>query len=79
MRTRVQRWGNSLGIRIPKAVAEEVGLRPDVSVDIAWTGRVITLTPVFEAPSLDDLLAGITPDNLHGEFETGPPVGNEQW
>ena len=79
MRTRVEQWGHSLGIRIPEAVAEEAGLAADSSVDIVLAGRVITVTPVVEVPSLDELLAGITPENLHDEFETGPLAGNERW
>ena len=79
MRTRVQRWGHSLGIRIPKVVADETGLGPDTLVDLKWDGRVITLSAVVNVPTLDELLAAVTPENLHGEFETGPIVGNEHW
>lgn len=80
MRTRVQRWGNSLALRIPKTFATETALADGSEVDLALEDRRLVVTPVAESPVLlEDLLAGITPENLHGEIDTGPSVGAEAW
>jgi antitoxin MazE len=80
MRTKVVRWGNSLGLRIPKAIAEEVSVKEGSTVELFLEdgGLVIRLAeskPVV----LEQLLAGVTTDNLHGEFDTGAAVGGEAW
>ncbi|MFV2070742.1 MAG: AbrB/MazE/SpoVT family DNA-binding domain-containing protein [Pirellulales bacterium] len=80
MRTRVQKWGNSLALRIPKSFAKEVGLCENLAVDLSVKEGKLVIQPHSEEPlSLDDLLAGITDENLHGEWDTGPPVGKEIW
>jgi antitoxin MazE len=80
METRIQKWGNSLALRIPQAFAREIGLSQDSSVELSLEEGRLVITPVPAAGvRLEDLLAGITPDNLHGEADTGSPVGNEAW
>lgn len=80
MRTRVQRWGNSLAVRIPKAVARDARLEENTPVDLTLVDGKVLLIPVVEsAPTLEQLLAGVTAHNLHGEFDTGPAVGRETW
>jgi len=79
MRSQVQKWGNSLALRIPKSFAIEAGLREDGIVDLALVEGKLIVTPQTEPLSLEALLAGIHPDNLHGEQEFGGPVGNEVW
>ncbi len=80
MRTRVQRWGNSLAIRIPKSVAEEVGLGENTPVHLPLADGKLVLEPVTEHDfSLDRLLANLTEENLHREIATGPSLGNEAW
>ncbi len=80
MNTHVQRWGNSLAIRIPKAFAEETGLQPDDEVEITVREGQIILTPMkVKAYALEELLAGITPENRPGEWDMGPAVGREVW
>lgn len=79
MRARVTKWGNSLGVRIPKAVAKEVGLDEGASVEVKVSGRKLVLTPTRPEYSLDELVARITPGNRHGETDWGSPVGNESW
>lgn len=78
MRRRVQPWGNSLGLRIPKSIADDTGLMAGSEVDIEVAeGRVI-VTPVSQPTyRLEDLLAAITPENLHAEFDLGEAVGDE--
>ncbi|MCL5611059.1 MAG: AbrB/MazE/SpoVT family DNA-binding domain-containing protein [Chloroflexi bacterium] len=80
MLTKVQKWGNSLALRIPKAFALDAQLENDSCVEISIVKGKIIITPV-PAPSwtLDELLADITKDNLHGEIDTGFSAGNEVW
>ncbi len=80
MNTHVQRWGNSLAIRIPKAFAEETHLEINDEIEITVRDGQIILIPVKAKPfSLDDLLEGINPDNQHKEWDIGSPTGNESW
>ncbi len=80
MRTRIQRWGHSLALRIPKPFAEEVKLDERVEVDLRVANGKLLVTPVAKpARTLDELLAGVTKRNLHGEVPAGPPVGREVW
>ena len=80
MRTKVVKWGNSLGLRIPKSIAEEVPVDEGSTVDLRLEGGKLVIRLVeTKAVSLKELLAGITMDNLHGEFDTGEAVGGEAW
>jgi antitoxin MazE len=80
MRTKIVKWGNSLGLRIPKAFAEEVQMSDGAEVDLSLEGDhlIIRVLPHQKA-NLDDLLAGITDDNLHDEIDSGDPAGGENW
>ena len=80
MRTRVQKWGNSLALRIPKSFAAEVGLQKETSVEVSLADGKLVITPVAESNlTLKELLAKVTKDNLHHEIDTGPAIGNETW
>lgn len=80
MKTRVQKWGNSLALRIPKSFAAEAGLREDASVDLSLVKGKVVVQPVRPEPlTLDELLRGVTDENLHKEWDTGPAVGREVW
>jgi len=80
METRVQRWGNSLAIRIPKPLADEIGLQNNSPVQISLRDKALVVVPVRNLTlSLDALLAQVTPNNLHGEVQTGSAVGGEAW
>ncbi len=72
--------GNSLALRIPKSFANEVGLESNALVELALVNGQLVVTPV-SAPSvtLDDLLAGVTAENINVEVDTGSAVGNEVW
>ncbi|MFN0145066.1 MAG: AbrB/MazE/SpoVT family DNA-binding domain-containing protein [Dehalococcoidia bacterium] len=81
MEANVQRWGNSLAVRIPKAFALETGLSQGMRIEIAVSGRSVTITPVpagDEKLTLDQLLEGMTEDMVHPEIDWGPPVGHER-
>jgi antitoxin MazE len=80
MKTRVQRWGNSLALRIPKSFAAEVGLQEDAAVELSLVEGALVVRPTAPPPlTLEELLRGITDDNLPGEWDTGPAVGKEVW
>ena len=79
MRARIAKWGNSLGVRIPKAVAREVGLDEGASVEVKVSGRNLVLAPARAEYGLEELVARITPKNRHGESDWSSPVGRESW
>ena len=80
MITKIQQWGNSLALRIPKAFAVEAKLHKGAVVDVSEEGGKIILTPVKKRKiTLKSLLAGVTKDNIHGEVSTGKRVGKEIW
>ena len=80
MRARVQKWGNSLALRIPKALAVETDLEQGSEVDLSLVAGSLVVTPTRPAEyTLESLLAGVTPANRHGEVDTGAPLGREAW
>jgi len=80
MKTRVQKWGNSLALRIPKAFADEVGLQKETPVEVSLADGKIVVTPVTKSKlTLEQLLSKVTKENLHHEVDTGSAVGNETW
>ena len=80
MQSRIQRWGNSLAVRIPKAFAQDVGLKEDTAVEITASKGDLVISPIKPRTfNLDDLLSGITDANIHEEVETGPARGKEVW
>ncbi|MBI5528577.1 MAG: AbrB/MazE/SpoVT family DNA-binding domain-containing protein [Deltaproteobacteria bacterium] len=79
MHARVQKWGNSLAVRIPRPFAADAGLDENSEVDISLKGESLVVKPLVRTPSLKTLLAGITDENIHQELDTGAPVGNEAW
>jgi antitoxin MazE len=77
---KIQKWGNSLGLRIPKAFAAEVGVGPGSSVDLSVHDGDLVVRPLKpDALRLSDLLARVTRSNVHAETPTGSPVGREVW
>jgi len=80
MRTHVQKWGNSLALRIPKSFAIEAGLCENLAVDLSIAEGKLVVQPSTEEPlSLDALLREVTDENLHSEWNTGSPAGREIW
>lgn len=80
MKATIQKWGNSLALRIPKAFAEELGLERDSLVELSMTKKTLVVVPAPKAaPSLAGLLERVTPHNLHAETDFGTPVGREAW
>jgi len=80
MKSKVQKWGNSLAVRIPKPFADETGLGPSASIQMMVDEGAIVIRRDSEIRwTLASLLAGVTDDNIHGEWETGAPEGREAW
>lgn len=80
MRSRVQKWGNSLALRIPKAFALEVGLSEGAPVEVSVRQGHLVVAPV-RAPVYDlaELVSGISRRNVHTEADLGPAQGREAW
>ncbi len=80
METRVQKWGNGLALRIPKSLANQLGLEFNSLVRTSLRGDALVIAPVPPTRlKLDDLLDRVSAQNLHGEVDTGPAVGREAW
>ena len=77
---KVKKWGNSLAIRVPQRVAEDLGLSDDTEVEIKSNGKTMIITATSKHRlTLEDMLEGVTPDNVHPETDWGPDVGRERW
>jgi len=80
MRKKINKWGNSLGLRIPKLLAAEVGLEENSLVNLTIVNGSIVISPERETPlELEAMLKQVTEENLHGEVNTGPAIGKEAW
>jgi antitoxin MazE len=78
MRVHVQKWGNSLALRIPKAFAEETEVTQGSVVNLTVDeGRLVAVPERRKRVTLASLLSGVTRANLHGETDTGQAVGRE--
>ena len=78
MSSKLQKWGNSIGVRIPKSVLEQANLSVDSEVEVEHVDGKIIILPVRSSLSLKDLLGGITQDNIHGEDDFAHE-GEEVW
>jgi antitoxin MazE len=80
MNATIQKWGNSLALRIPKTVARETQLENGSVVNLAVRKGMVIIEPVRKAKyQLDDLLKDVSKKNLHAGVDTGPAVGREVW
>jgi antitoxin MazE len=78
VRVTVKKWGNSASVRIPSAVMTAARLSLDETVDVREEGGRIVIEPIRPREyDLAQLLAGITPENLHAEVDFGAPMGKE--
>lgn len=78
MDTIIQKWGNSLGVRIPLNIARGLHLKKGCRVDISGDDSKIVIRPKNKK-NLKEMLQAITADNIHGEFDPGGEAGNEIW
>jgi len=80
MQVKVQQWGNSLALRIPKTYAADIKLHKGSIIEISETEGKLVIKPIEEPEfTLKQMLAGVSKENIHHEIETGAPVGNEIW
>ncbi|MBI1918162.1 MAG: AbrB/MazE/SpoVT family DNA-binding domain-containing protein [Planctomycetes bacterium] len=79
MNTQVGKWGNSLAVRIPGPYAKDLDLKEGMDLEVSLVEGGLLLRPRRTSYTLEELLARITPENLHGETDWGPPVGRESW
>ncbi len=81
MLTKVQKWGNSLAIRLPKVLSDEIDIQFDSPVEITVRDHSIVVEPVRKKMifDLDQLLSEVTVENCHKEAEFGKPTGKEFW
>ncbi len=80
MKAQIQKWGNSLAVRIPKSFADEVGLAAETLIDLTIQDGYIALIPRKpESYDLDELLAQVTDANRHQEMDSDSPLGHEVW
>ncbi len=78
MTTILDNWGNSLGVRLPKGVAETVGLHAGDRVHVEVEKGTVIIRPARPRYTLDELLEGIAPEMVHAEFDYGAEVGAER-
>ena len=80
MISRIQKWGNSLAVRIPKVFADEINLVENASIRMMLKDGALVITPNDEPQwTLEKLLAEVTEENIHAEWEIGGPTGKETW
>ena len=80
MKTQVQKWGNSLAVRIPKAFANDLGLDQDSNIELALEDGCLILKPTtLPKYELSSLLSRVTEENRHSGYDLGGPTGSEQW
>ncbi|MCC3358957.1 AbrB/MazE/SpoVT family DNA-binding domain-containing protein [Bacillus sp. REN16] len=77
MMTKVQKWGNSLAVRIPSNVAEKISIEQGSEIELSVGNQILTLKPKKRKPTLDELLAKVTSENRHSEVTFGTIEGNE--
>ena len=78
MQVVVSKWGNSLGVRVPKDVAAKLGLSEGSRVDVSVEDDRIVISAKRPCYALDELLAGVTPEAMREAFDWGPDKGREK-
>lgn len=77
--TKVQKWGNSLAVRIPSHLADEINITQGSSVELRIENHELKIVPAKKKPTLEELMAQITPENSHDEMDWGKAEGAEIW
>ncbi len=77
MQVVVQKWGNSLGFRIPSIWAKDNNVKNGSKIEVIVEKEKIVIIP--QKKSLDDMLELVTPENIHSEISTGKATGKEEW
>jgi antitoxin MazE len=79
MQTQIGRWGNSLAVRLPGAYARDLGLAEGMQVEVVMVRGGLLVRPRKPEYTLEELVAQITPENVHEETDWGPAAGREAW
>lgn len=79
MRTTLSKWGNSLAVRIPKPIADDLQITSGTEVQIEIHGNVLQVKPIQTEFNLEQLLKKVNKNNIHAEIKSGKPVGKEIW
>ena len=79
MKVKIQKWGNSLAIRIPKSFAQHINVAQGSLLELSAVDGNLVAKPVDTEYTLEMLLKDVNEDNLHKEVDTGPPAGKESW
>lgn len=80
MITKIQKWGNSLAIRIPKSFARDTHIQSGSTVDLSVQNSTLIVKPInYQEYSLEELVSKISEENTHNEIDTGEPLGKEVW
>ena len=79
MKMTIQKWGNSLALRIPSSFARDAHVEKGTQVDLSIAEGRLIIAPVEKSYSLNDLVGEISKRNLHGEVDTGERLGKEIW
>jgi len=79
MKTTVQKWGNSLAIRIPKHITKDTNVSEGSTINIMVKDGDIILHPTSGEYSLNEILNKINSENIHSEISTGDQTGGEVW
>lgn len=79
MQTRVKKWGNSLGLRIPRVYADELKFHDGNVVNMRIVRDNLIIKPIKFGYSLQELLSKVTSENIHGAIDTGFERGKEVW
>jgi antitoxin MazE len=74
---KVSMWGNSLGVRLPQTIIQQIGLKQGDLVAVSTEGDKIVLSPAKPKYTLEGLLQDVTPESQHDEVDWGEPVGAE--
>ncbi len=79
MTATVQKWGNSLALRIPKSVAQQIRVMEGDHVELRVDAEELLVRPARRRYKLSDLVRRISPENRHAETSWGPGSGRESW
>lgn len=80
MQSKVQKWGNSLALRIPKSIAKKSKIGQGSPIELKIVGDKILIEPIRkEELTLDEMLSQVTKENVHKEIDSGEPLGGEIW
>lgn len=77
MTTTAQKWGGSIGVRIPHHLAKKYGIADGTKIQVSDDGTKISLNTIKDKPTLEELVKKCTPENSHDDIDFGGPVGRE--